>query len=210
MKALTIVALLLASLVVFTQAFTVIDGDPGAIDAVCTDGWDVLYGNTLEDVGNVEICNNEEFLFVIITVDTGFQSGSEQIKMEIRNNGYSIDLRSGRYRFKTSTAAGEETYTFQIPFTEIGTDIDCDDDLALVIHLDVLDENGGGQTAYAGHEVNCITTQDSQELDTTGPKRWNCKIYYDSDCPDPENPPLPNQPGPEDPEDPETPSDCVS
>jgi hypothetical protein len=120
---------------------------------------DLWAGQTI-DAGSVTIYNDEVNLYVTVYSEFGYQAGDEQLKLWVGGDLKNLPRSpagnpiNGQFPYKITTDGGT-TYTFTIPLDDLSLVNDCGDNIYVVLHADVLadDGNGGGpsaETAYGG------------------------------------------------------------
>ncbi len=144
---------------------------------------DLWAGQTI-DAGSVTIYNDNTNLYVTTFSSAGYVSGTEQLKMwvgtdllNMPQNRQGIPI-PGQFPYKITTD-GNTTYTFTIPLNSLPLINNCGQSVYVVVHADVLANNGSGstssETAFGG------------DVAGTGPRWWFYTSYMVECC---SNPPV--------------------
>jgi hypothetical protein len=120
-----------------------------------------LWAGQTTDAGSVTIYNDEVNLYLTVYSALGYQDNSdgEQIKIwaggdlaNMPRNGAGNPV-IGQFPYKLTTSGGT-TYTVTIPLDDLSLVNDCGDEVFVVVHADVLADDGNGgtsaETAFGG------------------------------------------------------------
>ena len=112
------------------------------------------------DAGLVTIMNDDEYLYVKVYSEAGFQDVDENIKMWIGTEVPDKRLPAGHFPYKVTESGN--THIFQIPLSSLssGDDVVWDgecgvnntDPLIIIVHADVITKSGSSETAFGGCE----------------------------------------------------------
>jgi hypothetical protein len=118
-----------------------------------------LWAGQSTDAGSVTIYNDDTNFYVTVYSDFGYQEGIDQLKMWVGGDLANLPRNDsgnpapGSFPYKLTTTGGT-TYTFTIPLNNLSLVNDCGDQIYVVIHADVLADDGNGgttnETAFGG------------------------------------------------------------
>jgi hypothetical protein len=162
------------------EPFTITLIDSSSADVCASSRWQLNAGNTFKNAGTVSVSNDNTTLFITVSSTYGFQNQQENIKLWVGTDLASVPSKNGgqplqgQFNWKATVASGTHEYTFTIPFTEIGTSVDCNSKLYVFVHADVIsDAQGTTDTAWSGD--NCTTSG-------SGAGNWFCYGVHQAKC----------------------------
>lgn len=154
--------LFLISLIVLSQSASIWVNGTNYIVNKC-DVYDLNAGNTFLDWGDVTICNNISHFFINVTTNVSIGvtfTKTQSIKFDIFSEPMKVRLATGRFRYKSGDLTGKTTWAdigslfiggrSTLDWTVSSVLFDCSSVLYFVVHADVIDTNGQGNTAFAG------------------------------------------------------------
>ena len=120
-----------------------------------------LWAGQTIDAGSVTIYNDETNLYITVYSEEGYQTEDEQIKIWVGTDlstlpgGGEVRPPAGQFPYKyTLVDPLESVFTAVIPLDGISLLNGCDEDIYVVVHADVLVDNGNGgtsgETAWGG------------------------------------------------------------
>ncbi len=126
-------------------------GDPKTVE---------LWAGQTIDAGSVTIYNDETNLYITVYSELGYQTADEQIKIWVGMDystipgGGTSRPPAGQFPYKYTIDPIEPVFTVVILLDDIQLVNECDDEIFVLVHADVMadDGNGGstGETAWGG------------------------------------------------------------
>ncbi len=154
-----------ASSDVVLKPFTKMSNSFEATEVSCGDEniCDLHAGSKDRVIGDVSITNDNEYLYIKVYSEIGFNYSEEyNLKIFVGTDYNDIPLAgngapiNGHFPYKAHVAQPEKTYTMRIELSTIDdwlnveTENQCGPNLFVVVHADIPEEIGGDSTAYGG------------------------------------------------------------
>ena len=121
-----------------------------------------LWAGQTTDAGSVTIYNEEDSLYITVYSEEGFQNVDEQIKIWVGTDystipgGGTARPPTGQFPYKYTIYPADTVFTAVILLDDIALLNGCDEDVFVLVHADVLADNGNGgtteETAWGGDE----------------------------------------------------------
>ncbi|MEA2097155.1 MAG: hypothetical protein U9P73_10750 [Candidatus Cloacimonadota bacterium] len=142
-----------------------------------------LWAGQTTDAGSVTIYNDETNLYITVYSELGYQTADEQIKLWVGMDLSTIDgggltrPSAGQFPYKyTLDNPAEAVYTAVILLDDIQLVNECDDEIYVVVHADVLADDGNGNGGTTGE------TAWGGEIPGLGDNAWWYYTNYTIQC----------------------------
>ncbi|MDH3321422.1 MAG: hypothetical protein OEM04_00445 [Flavobacteriaceae bacterium] len=116
-----------------------------------------LWAGQHMDAGNISVGNDNEYLYVKVFSESGFQNKHENVKMWIGTDLPSKRPAAGKFPTETKATVTGNSHTFKILLSSLDSweDGECEQSFYIILHADVMvDDNGvsKAETAFGGCE----------------------------------------------------------